>query len=98
MSTNKIQTNGDALSTVLGTLKSNLKDFENELVSLSAIADLGSVILTGEAYTKFFETVSKLVQQQKDILITEQLIQEKIVSFVNDMQDEEKRAKRKFKV
>ena len=98
MSTNKIQINGDALSTVLDTLKSNLKDFENELISLSAVADIGSIKLTGEAYTKFFETVNKLVQQQKDILITEQLIQEKIVSFVSDMQDEEKRAKRKFKV
>lgn len=98
MSREKIKIDGAAIAPSLSDLKTNLDDFEKELIDLSKTMVFVKSELTGKAYAKLNATVNNLINQQSALLAYEQAIKEEIEAYLEEMGSKERESKDKFNV
>ncbi len=94
----EIKINGDSASPLLRELHRSLTELEESLIDLHKELVLSEHILTGQAYSTLLEVTETFVNEQKDILIQEKMIQNKIEAYITDMITMELRSKPKFRV
>lgn len=94
----KIKINGDAVSPALTELHTNLQEFEQSLVDLNKEVFFAEHTLKGKAYSTLLEVAQTFVSQQKDVLIQEQMVQNKIETYITEMIAKEIRSKPNFRV
>lgn len=98
MSSYTIKVDGDAVSSSLDQLKSDLEEFEEVLLDLVQTSLLAKDHLKGKSYSKLFESVDHLVEQQREILVFQQIVHEEIENYISEMESAEQGCESNFDV
>src|SRR5699024_1260107 len=93
-----IKVDGDAVSSSLDQLKSDLEEFEEVLLDLVQTSLLAKDHLKGKSYSKLFESVDHLVEQQREILVFQQIVHEEIENYISEMETAEQGCESNFDV
>lgn len=93
-----IEIDGNAISSAMQSLTSDLKDFEQKLIELDAGILTGRDELKGSAYDSLFESIRELIDEQKKLLFFEQVVHDEIKQFVEEIGSEEESAVGNFNV